>query len=91
MGWEPVPVWQKQEQKQKGVLTWRDSVKIGCGVAMAPYIFAIITLFIYAGVSIALLVFDVFSQDGIGFLVEQFGILIDWLQNLVSERTGEKQ
>jgi len=76
LDWRLVPT----QVEPKGVLTWRDAVKIGCGIAMAPYIFAVISFIIYVVVAVLLVVLEAFYQDGLGFLlgqVQQFLELIE--------------
>ena len=49
--------------KRKGRLTWRDSLKIGFGIAIAPYIFAVITTILWLVYTVTVLTLSDFSPD----------------------------
>ncbi|MDE0141795.1 MAG: hypothetical protein OXI80_12515 [Caldilineaceae bacterium] len=81
LDWKLVPT----QDKPKGILTWRDSVKIGCGIAMAPYIFAVISLVIYVVLAVLLVVLEAFYQDGLGFLLAQFRQFLELIEQATEE------
>ena len=49
--------------KRKGRLTWKDSLKIGFGIAIAPYIFAVITTILWLVYTVTVLTLSDFSPD----------------------------
>lgn len=81
LDWILVPL----QDEPKGVLTWRDAVKIGCGIAMAPYIFAVITFIIYVALAVLLVVLEAFYQDGLGFLLDQFQQFLELIEQSTEE------
>ena len=65
-------------KKVGGVMTWGDSLKIGFGIAMAPFIFAVTIILIVVVAAVLSQVFEIVNQENLGFLMEQLETILEW-------------